>query len=174
MSRSLPFKPSAITSALAIAWIAAACGHSQTVQDAFENAKKGGLGSGNTGNTAGGGNMATGGSGNVGNLPQFACTTVASQQFDSKYMEAYSVSPDVVKAVNDTIASMDGPQKASQMLGIDVAAQPDYQDIERSPDIKLGGGQVIRGYNYRDAGHGVNLDAGQPNNRKNTDNKNYS
>jgi len=168
MSRSLPFKPSAITSALAIAWIAAACGHSQQVQDAFESAKSGAsVGTGNSGSTG------TAGGPNTDNLPA-QCKTAPSQQFDAQFMEAYSVTPEVVKAVNDTIGAMNGPQKASQMLGIDVGAQPDYQDIERSPDITLSDGTIIRGYNYRDAGHGVNLDAGQPNNRKNTDDKNYA
>lgn len=171
MSRSLPFKPTAITSVLAVVWIAAACGHSSEVKDAFESAKKGSSNStGNTGNTAGTGNS-SGGSGAV--VPQ-GCGPAPSQQFDSKYMEAYSVSAEVVSAVNQTISSMTGPQKASQMLGIDVAAQPDYQDIERSVDVTLDDGTTIRGYNYRDAGHGVNLDAGQPNNRKNTDDKNYA
>lgn len=173
MSRSLPFKPSAITSALVMAWIAAACGHSQQVQDAFENAKNGSLGSGNTGNTGSGGsgNSSSGGSGNVANLPQYACTSVASQQFDPKYMEAYSVSADVTNKVNTYLTSMSAADKATQMIGIPVGAR-NFQDIERSPDVVVGG-KTIRGYNYRDAGRGVNLDAGQPNNRA-SDGKDYA
>ena len=42
----------------------------------------------------------------------------------------------------------------------------DFEDIERSPDVDVAGLGVIRGYNYRDAGRGVNLDAGQKNNRQ--------
>jgi beta-glucosidase len=53
-------------------------------------------------------------------------------------------------------------QKASQMIGIDGTAR-NYQDIERSPDVEVSGVGIIRGYNYRDAGRGVNLDAGQHN-----------
>jgi beta-glucosidase-like glycosyl hydrolase len=40
---------------------------------------------------------------------------------------------------------------------------PAQQDIERSPDVDVSGVGTIRGYRYRDAGRGVNLDAGQDN-----------
>jgi len=168
MSRSLPFKPSAITSALAIAWIAAACGHSQQVQDAFESAKNGNVGTGNTGNGTAGNSNGTAGSGPL--AP--SCSTAPSQQFDSKYMEAYYVDPAVTSKVETLLNSMSREDRAIQMMGIPVGGTKNYQDIERSPDVTVGG-TVIRGYNYRDAGHGVNLDAGQPNNRA-TDGKNYA
>jgi len=63
--------------------------------------------------------------------------------------------------------------QATQMLGIPTGAGTDFQDIERSPDANVSGLGLIRGYNYRDAGRGVNLDAGQPNNRA-TDGNNYA
>src|SRR6188768_195648 len=158
MSRSLPFKPSAITSALVIAWIAAACGHSQEVMDAYNNALGGKLPApAGTSGAAGNGNNPTG--------PQYACTTVRSQQFDEKYMEAYSVAPEVTQKVKTILGSMSAVDKATQMIGIPVAGM-DYHDIERSPHVQVSGVGTIRGYNYRDAGRGVNLDAGQPNNRQ--------
>jgi beta-glucosidase len=169
MSRSLPFKPSAISSALVVAWVAAACGHSQQVLDAFESAKNGtttSAGSGNIGSSAG--------AGNVSNLPQFDCKAVASQQFDPDYMKAYYVSPDVTSNVESTLSLMSSQVvQATQMIGVPVSN--DFQDIERSPDVPvpgLGGQGIIRGYNYRDAGRGVNLDAGQKN--RPNDNKNYA
>src|SRR5262249_45063043 len=66
--------------------------------------------------------------------------------------------------VNSTLAAMGPAEMASQMIGVPVGGM-DYYDIERSPDIEVPGKGKIRGYNYRDAGHGVNLDAGQKNNR---------
>ncbi len=83
------------------------------------------------------------------------------------------MSPDVTANVTKIVNSMSQSEKATQMIGIDLGAQPDYQDIERSPDVTVGGTTTIRGYNYRDAGRGVNLDAGQPNNRK-TDGNNFA
>src|SRR6187431_1637992 len=159
MSRSLPFKPSAISSALVMAWVAAACGHSQQVLDAFESAKNG------TSNSAGSGNTNPGNEAGAGNgLPQFDCKAVASQQFDSATMQPYYVSPEVKVKVANLLQSMSAAEKAGQMLGIP-AGTMNYQDIERSLDVIVGGTTTIRGYNYRDAGRGVNLDAGQPNNR---------
>lgn len=182
MTRSV-FSPSAITSALGMLVVASACGHSSQILDAYEKSKKnpvvsgtGGStnpGSGGTGNTGTGGtgNMSGGGgTGMVG--PQFDCNMVASQQFDPKYMQPYSVDPADQKAADDALAAMEIKDQATQMLGIPVGTK-DYQDIERSPDVTVSGLGLIRGYNYRDAGRGVNLDAGQPNNRQ-TDGNNYA
>jgi beta-glucosidase len=176
MTRSV-FSPSAITSASVIV-LAFACGHSQQSLDAYNKAKSGQLSTATSGSTntgATGGDTGTGGStGGSGNMPgtggtgmtgqQFDCTMAASQQFDPDYMKPYSVPADVVASVQATINSMSPAEQATQMLGITVNKDnPDYQDIERSPDVTLSGGTTIRGYNYRDAGKGVNLDAGQKN-----------
>ena len=173
MSRSLPFKPSAVTSALVVAWVAAACGHTSATVDAFDKAENSGVSTGNTGSSdAGSGN--SGGSGNAAgtsNGPQFSCSTVASQQFDPLYMRAYSEPADVTTNVEQTLAAMGPSELASQMIGVPVG-NFDYLDIERSPDVVLQGGVTIRGYNYRDAGRGVNLDAGQKN--RQSDGKDYA
>jgi beta-glucosidase len=166
MSRSVPTKRSVITSVFMVAVAAGVgCGHSSEVLQAYENAKNGkpnsSGGTGNTGNTGGAGNT-TGTSGSGGSLPQFDCSAVASQQFDTAHMQPFSVSPDVTAAVSSTLSLMAAADKANQMMGVDPGPQ-DYQDIERSPDVQLSGGSTIRGYNYRDAGRGVNLDAGQKN-----------
>jgi len=143
----------------------AACGNSSRTWEAYRNAQSGNpiasaAGSGNTG-TAGAGNASNAaGSGPL--LPQFACNAVASQQFDAAYMRAYSVSPEVTKAAATTVSQMGPAERASQMIGIPVGNM-DYQDIERSPDVVVPSVGTIRGYNYRDAGRGVNLDAGQKN-----------
>jgi beta-glucosidase len=164
MSRSVPSSPSVIASAF-VAALVAACGHSDKTWDAFNQSK-----SGVSTNGGGGGNDGTSGTGSVG--PQLDCNPAASQQFDPNYMRAYSVSEDVTRSVNGVLNSMDLAGKANQMMGVDGTAK-DWQDIERSPDVQVAGIGKIRGYNYRDAGRGVNLDAGQPNNRK-SDSKNYA
>ncbi|HYQ04123.1 MAG TPA: glycoside hydrolase family 3 C-terminal domain-containing protein [Polyangiaceae bacterium] len=129
-------------------------------------------GTGGSGMVVDGSGTATTGTGGSGAGPQFACGTVGSQQFDLNYMQAYSVSAEVTAQVTTTLNAMSPADKASQMLGLAVG-QMDYFDIERSPDIDVPGIGTILGYNYRDGDHGVNLDAGQPNNRK-TDGKDYS
>ena len=154
MSRSLPSTRSALTSIFLITvGSAAACGHSSETWDAFKNAKITG-GSSTPPPTDG-----TAGTGSTGT--QFACTTVTSQQFDSSYMKAYSIPADVQKDIDSTFNLMGPGDKAAQMIGIPPSG--DYQDIERSPDVTVTGVGTIRGYNYRDAGRGVNLDAGQKN-----------
>ncbi|MEI9952237.1 MAG: hypothetical protein WDO74_25430 [Pseudomonadota bacterium] len=174
MSRSMPTTRAVIPAFLLLA-VAASCGHTAATEDAYNNAKKTGVSNGNTGNTPGndGGTGNSGGSGNTGNLTQFACTTVASQQFDKDYMAAYSEPAGTAQLVEETLNTMDNAGKASQMIGIPVGGM-DWFDIERSPDFEVKGlGKTIRGYNYRDAGRGVNLDAGQPNNRQ-TDNNDFA
>jgi len=171
MSRSMPTTRAVIPSIFVLA-IAASCGHSQATMDAYNAAKKnGGVSTGNTGNTGntGGGSGNSGGAGN--GLPQFACTAVASQQFDPNYMAAYSEPAGVSEEVDGIVKNMTVAQKATQMIGVDLTDPPNYLDIERSPDVTVNG-TVIRGYNYRDAGRGVNLDAGQLNRK--TDKKDYA
>lgn len=53
MSRSMPTTRAVIPSFLLLA-VAASCGHTSATVDAYNAAKKGGISSGNTGNTAGG------------------------------------------------------------------------------------------------------------------------
>ncbi len=165
-----------------VALAAAACGHTQETMDAYEQSKLSGPapGSNGSGGTSGGGTTAgsptgsgtTGGNPNscaiVPTGPQFDCSAPASQQFDPDSMQAYCVPDEVVDQVNSTMALMLPADKARQMMGVD-GSQRNYRDIERSPDVQVGG-TIIRGYRYRDAGHGVNLDAGQDNRVDTNDN----
>ncbi|HYQ02517.1 MAG TPA: glycoside hydrolase family 3 N-terminal domain-containing protein [Polyangiaceae bacterium] len=166
----------AVFPSLIVLALAASCGHTSATVDAYNAAKKGGIvgnaATGNTGNEGGGANS-SGGMGNVGNLQQYACTTVASQQFDSAHMAPYSDPAGTDEFVNQTLDALGQDGRATQMIGVDVGASPDYFDIERSPDYTASGlGITIRGYNYRDAGRGVNLDAGQKN--RPTDHMDYA
>ena len=119
-----------------------------------------------------GGNGGNGPSGSGATGPQFDCSSVGSQQFDPASMHAYSVTPEVTAAVEQTVSHMSAADKASQMLGVVSSDTPDYEDISRSPDVAVDGVGTIRGYNYRDAGRGVNLDAGQKN--RQTGGKDYA
>lgn len=170
MSRSVPFTYSSISSIALVLALAASCGHTEATMDAYEQSKvvaKTPSGSTSGGNTTG---ATTGGSNNCappeGN--QFDCNAPASQQFDPDYMQAYCVSDQVINDVNSTMQLMLPADKARQMMGVD-GSQRNYRDIERSPDVQVGS-TVIRGYRYRDAGHGVNLDAGQDNRDDTNDN----
>jgi beta-glucosidase len=118
----------------------------------------GAAGAGATGGADMGG---TGGTGVV-----TSCTDVADQLFDKKTMPGDGFTPDPMVAT--IFGAMTQEQKILQMSGIPVGNK-DYQDIERSPDVPVGG-VTIRGYRYRDAGHGVNLDAGQDNRTKDANN----
>jgi beta-glucosidase-like glycosyl hydrolase len=114
-----------------------------------------------------------GATGGAASIPEFAfsCSEVPSQQFDHVSMQSYEVPATVVAEVEATLAAMTPAHKASQMTGLDIGTEkPNYQDIERSPDVQVPGIGIIRGYNYRDAGRGVNLDAGQHNRPNNGDN----
>jgi len=139
-------------------------GHSQS--SGGQSASNGGEaasngGSDTTGMIAGAGGLA----------PQFDCQRVASQQFDPNYMQAYSEPPAVTAAVNTLMSAMGPAQKATQMLGVP-AGNMDYLDIQRSPDVQVAGVGTIRGFQYRDGDHGVNLDAGQVN--RQSDGKDFS
>jgi beta-glucosidase len=120
-----------------------------------------------TGGAAGAG--ATGGAsmaGTGGTGVMTSCTDTEDQFFDKKTMPGDGFTPDPM--VNTIFSAMDQNQKILQMSGIPVGNK-DYQDIERSPDVMVGG-VTVRGYRYRDAGHGVNLDAGQDNRTKDANN----
>jgi beta-glucosidase len=66
-------------------------------------------------------------------------------------------------SVKSLLGSMDTDAKVKQLYGIPNNPNHDYNDIERSQDVDLGGNKTLRGYRYRDAGRGVNLAAGQDN-----------
>jgi len=103
--------------------------------------------------------------------PRFSCDEVESQQFDAANMRTYSLTQEVKQRVESTLAVMDAEAKYSQMLGVPVGPK-NYRDTNRSPDIHVPGVGIIRGYRYRDAGRGVNLEAGQDN--RSDDKKNYA
>jgi beta-glucosidase len=147
-----PFAPLAITSAVAIA-LAPACGHTKLTLDAFEESK------------AAAANAAEAGADAAAVLgPRygaFTCSAAGSQQFDNYYMNAYTVAPDVTSNVTSALSLMSPADWASEMQGVSTIGN--FNDIERSPTIQVAGLGTIRGYNYRDAGRGVNLDAPQQN-----------
>jgi beta-glucosidase len=68
------------------------------------------------------------------------------------------------QGVKDLLDQMTPQNKIDQMYGIPDPPTHDssvYADIERSQDVAVGS-KTVRGYRYRDAGHGVNLAAGDP------------
>jgi len=92
----------------------------------------------------------------------FSCDQAISQQFDAANMRAYDPPQQLEERVDRTLGLMSAEAKYSQMLGVPVGKK-DYRDIQRSPDTEVPGLGTIRGYRYRDAGRGANLDAGQDN-----------
>lgn len=77
--------------------------------------------------------------------------------------------------VASLLTSMSLDAKIKQLYGIPNPSNRDgtvYNDIERSLDVEISGGKILRGYRYRDAGRGVNLAAGQDN--RASRGKNYS
>src|SRR5690606_29306087 len=153
-------RSSALVAAVALL-LGASCGHTSKTLDAFENSRSsgaGGAGSGSGGADAGAHVCAPADP----SLPQFACGQVASQQFDPISMQAYCVPEDVEEEVDRILKAMGPAEKATQMLGVPIGNK-NYRDIERSPDVDVPGIGTVRGYRYRDASRGVNLDAGQDN-----------
>ncbi len=155
MSRPFPRTPSSFTPMLVTA-LAMACGHTDLTLDAYEKSKAAPLTS-----VPGGGGA---GSGEASDLPflPFTCEAATTQQYDPSNMKTFSVPEEVAARVESTLALMGPAEKAQQMMGIDGSTR-NYRDIERSPDVQVNGVGVVRGYRYRDAGRGVNLDAGQDN-----------
>ena len=92
---------------------------------------------------------------------------------DRNMVPGYEESSADATWVNGLLDSADVDTWITQMLGVDRTDNPNWQDIERSPDVEdFGGAGYIRGYRYRDAGKGVNLDAGQDN--RGNDQHNYA
>ncbi|HYP76433.1 MAG TPA: glycoside hydrolase family 3 N-terminal domain-containing protein [Polyangiaceae bacterium] len=165
MTHSVSSARVALSTACLVAAVASCSGRSLHNGDSSRNAAAGNSSTSFAGSpgvaTAGsGGSIGGGDDGQI--LPTFACSAVASQQFDAAHMRAYSVSAEIRASANAVLSAMGPSERASQMTGIPIGAM-DYTDVDRSLDVEVPGIGTIRGYWYRDAGRGVNLDAGQPN-----------
>ncbi|HXS19332.1 MAG TPA: glycoside hydrolase family 3 N-terminal domain-containing protein, partial [Polyangiaceae bacterium] len=177
MSRLAPFT-SLSTVLVAGLFLSGACGHTKDTLEAYKKASED---SGTTGDTGGETNpnvFPDSAYANVPSceppsrgLPQFDCMQADSLQFDKANMKGYCVPDEVKTSVDTVLSAMSSNHKAIQMLGIPEGKR-DYRDIERSPDVTVPGAGEIRGYRYRDAGRGVNMDAGQDN--RPNDKKNYA
>lgn len=147
--------------------VATGCGHRPGFEELAEDVfKTGQLGGGETG--GGGGPEAF-----TCPAPVSRCTTEPLELCigDHNMVPGYEPAPSVVETVDTLVGQMTLDQKITQMQGVPRPADPDYTDIERSPDSEAAGFS-IRGYRYRDAGRGVNLDAGQDN--RPLDDENYA
>jgi beta-glucosidase len=152
MSRPFPLTPFSFTPMLLLVM---ACGHTELTMDAYAKSKVSAPSPTSQGGAGGGA------------VPEeaflpFTCDAAATQQYDPANMKTYAVSAEVAAKVDSALSMMGPAEKAQQMMGIDGSAR-NYRDIERSPDVTVPGLGVVRGYRYRDAGRGVNLDAGQDN-----------
>lgn len=175
MSRSVHFNRLSVSSLLLLLWTAS-CGHSSKTMEAYDKSRndvgKTPAPGAQTPTPAEPGEQPTtpppgavpGAVTATPPLPAFAfsCSDAPHPYFDEANMEPYSVSEQVATNVNATLRAMSPALKASQMTGIPVGNK-NYRDIERSPDVEVPGIGKIRGWRYRDAGRGVNLDAGQDN-----------
>ncbi len=167
------------------AFLLAACGHEIKVPDlkAGGNVTGGTTGgsttTGGVGGSVTGGTGGAGGSGGSAGTPGETCgprtQTLVINGHDM--MPGYWL-PDGVteESIANEVASLTVRDRIAQMQGI-AGPAPDadatYDDIERSYDVPVNSTTpTLRGYRYRDAGRGVNLDAGQDN--RQTDAKDYS
>jgi beta-glucosidase len=75
-------------------------------------------------------------------------------------LPGYTAAPDA--RVARWLSEMSLSDQIAQMQGISLGLLPDYQDIQRSADIPLKDGTILRGYRYRSGSRGLNLRAGQP------------
>ena len=177
MAKSVSVARPAFASVLVLVFVASCGGRS--LPDSERNGSGGNRTTNTAGSAAGAGSNgnAVGGSGNAGTPnriepPQpLACSAVSSQQFDLAHMQPYFVSAEVESTVLGMLDAMSPADRALQMGGIPVGTM-DYTDLNRSPDVEVAGVATIRGYWYRDAGRGVNLDAGEG--YRATDSKEYS
>lgn len=143
-----------------------ACGHRDGFEEAAEKAFQGNSASTVSSTQSSSTSSTTGGGGSGG-----ACGGTLDLMINGHDMApGYDEPRDPV--VDTLIGQMTLDQKILQMQGVPRPDMPNYQDIERSPDAPNTAGFDIRGYRYRDAGRGVNLDAGQDN--RPLDDKNYS
>jgi beta-glucosidase len=191
MTQYFRFVPLAVTSALLASAGVGCLGHSQEIEDATKNpgsssgaststGATGGTGTGGTGTGGtgtggtgtGGTDAGTGGSGAVGGTGTSACDMVTTQRWDMKTMPGYTQPRD--PKVDQLVGRMTNTQKFYQMMGSNDGHDMNYNDIERSTDVMLDDGTLIRGYQYRDAGRGNNLAAPQVPPRAADDGNNFS
>jgi beta-glucosidase len=168
MSQSRRFAPLLIACA---AHASVGCGHRSGFEEAAETAFRSGNAAGPTSTTTTAGTQTasaastTGGGDACGEGP----LTLVINGHDM--VPGYDEPADPL--VDTLLGQMTLEQKITQMIGLPRPAEPlTYGDIERSPDALDVAGFDLRGYRYRDAGRGVNLDAGQDN--RPLDDKNYS
>ncbi|RYZ02736.1 MAG: hypothetical protein EOO73_30720 [Myxococcales bacterium] len=105
---------------------------------------------------SGGSEVVLGGASSMGGVaPAMSCG-------DAVYMDPYTpgYTAPADPMVQTVLNGMSLQQKAAQMQGTPpgTSASKNYDDIQRSPDDTTAN---IRGYQYRDAGRGLNLDARQ-------------
>jgi len=119
-----------------------------------------------SGGTSGPSNSGTGGTGTGGSVPNTSECPATNMPHEATLPGAsWPRDP----AVDSLLSSMNTNDKYMQMYG--VPNPPDrganaYGNIEQSQDVTdLANGLTLRGLKYRDGSRGVNLDAGQPNNR---------
>ncbi len=179
MTQYFRFVPLAVTSALLASAGVGCLGHSSELTDGTSNPGATSGGSTSTGATGGTGTGGTGtggtGTGGTGTSGTSACDMVPSQRWDAKTMPGYTVEehPQDPK-VQQLISRMSLPQKFQQMMGSADGHLKDYNDIERSLDVTLDDMSVLRGWQYRDAGRGVNLAAPQKGPERPNDGNNFS
>jgi beta-glucosidase len=127
---------------------------------------------GTTSNPAAGANGGSGGNsdtfaGGGDSLAAAGTTTDPSPDAcDTTAMPAEATSPGYTAArdpeVASLLSSMSLDEKIRQLYGMPYnSPTPDYNDIERSQDVSLANGKLLRGFKYRDGARGVNLEAGQ-------------
>ena len=128
-------------------------------------------GAGSGEQSAAGSTQSSGGSAGVvgvasgGGASRFDCRAVASQQFDATVMQSYALPAQVTSSVTAALAQMSFTDQVSQMTGVQEAEAEDFSDISRSPDATVAGLGTIRGFHFRNGGHGVSLVEGQNNRR---------
>ncbi|HTQ04870.1 MAG TPA: glycoside hydrolase family 3 N-terminal domain-containing protein [Polyangiaceae bacterium] len=175
MSQKFRLFPAAITSVLMLAAVGCV-GHSQEFLDEI-NKNNGAVSTGAGGSTSPGSGGSTspstggdtgtsggtgGGGSGAGGSGAFTCMDATSQQWDPHTMPGYTQDQTVLMQAQQELNSMTDPaMKYSEMQGSNSGQSWDFTDIERSLDVTDGAGNNIRGYKYRDAGRGVNLDAKQ-------------
>lgn len=118
---------------------------------------------------AGGGVTTSGNSGSSTSLLPKAEGKCEDSTYSDDYTPGYPEARD--PKVDQLLRTMTVAQKALQMQGTDEGTESsrNYDDVQRSPDDDA---NKIRGYLYRDAGRGLNLDARQHN--RTTDGKDYA
>jgi len=167
------FSDSAALQGALLALLAVGCGHAISIKDYSSNAGGAGNGSGVVSDNLVEELPLTGDTGGAPPVGTGACPEKTMPK--DATLPGYGAIPDQQK-ISELMSKMSNDAKFKQMYGIDDPSDRGataYGDIERSYDVELSGGRVIRGYNYRDAGRGVCLDAKQPNNRP-TDLKDYA